>query len=110
MPFLADGIETGLIRFSYAVPAITALRDIRRPGPGRPSWLEWASLGLAATLFLIAEPTELIRDYSVAGPTESRAANALVREGALLAAIILGVCVNWWPWFIQRRSSSREDR
>ena len=38
MPFLADGIETGLIRFSYAVPAITALRDIRRPGPGRPSW------------------------------------------------------------------------
>ena len=79
-------------------------------GPDDQAGSSWASLGLAATLFLIAEPTELIRDYSVAGPTESRAANALVREGALLAAIILGVCVNWWPWFIQRRSSSREDR
>ena len=77
----------------YSVPAIVAVRDLRREGRARPTWLEWTCLGLAAALFLIAEPTELVRNYSVSGSTEPRAMETFVREATLLAAVIIGLFV-----------------
>ncbi len=77
----------------YSVPAIVAVRDLRREGRARPTWLEWTCLGLAAALFLIAEPTELVRNYSVSGSTEPRAMEIFVREATLLAAVIIGLFV-----------------
>jgi hypothetical protein len=74
----------------YTVPAIAAIRDVRRAGPPRPTWLEWTSLCLAAALFLVAESTEVVRIYSVAGPGESWAVETLVRAVTLLAALGLG--------------------
>jgi hypothetical protein len=78
----------------YSVPAIAALRDIRRDGRSRPGWLEWTGLGLASALFLIAEATELVRYYSVTRGAESWATETLVRAVTLLAALILGLFLN----------------
>jgi hypothetical protein len=55
----------------YTVPAIAAVRDVRRNERARPTWLEWTALGLATALFLIAEPTELVRTYSFTGNKRS---------------------------------------
>jgi predicted lysophospholipase L1 biosynthesis ABC-type transport system permease subunit len=75
----------------YSVPAVAAIRDVRRDGRPRPTWLEWTGLILAAALFLVAEPTEIVRYYSVAGPGESWAVETLVRGTTLFAALLLGV-------------------
>ena len=93
--YLRWALFSGLPRFVlYSVPGIVAVRDVLREGQAHPTWLEWTCLGLAAALFLIAEPTELIRNYSTSGPTEPRVMEILVREATLLAAVILGLLMS----------------
>jgi hypothetical protein len=75
----------------YSVPAIAAVRDLRRDGRAQPTWLEWTAVGLAAALFLIAEPTELVRNASMLRSTGSWVPETLVRVTTLLAAVILGL-------------------
>jgi hypothetical protein len=74
----------------YSVSAVAAVRDIRRDGRARPTWLEWTGLGLASALFLIAEPTELVWYYSVTRGAGSWATETLVRAATMLVAIVLG--------------------
>jgi hypothetical protein len=73
----------------YSVPAAVAFREGLH-GKARQTWLEWTGLALAVALFLVAEPTELIRNYSVSGSGEPWAMEIIVREAALLAAIFIG--------------------
>jgi hypothetical protein len=87
----------------YAVPAIAAVRDVRHDGRARPTWLEWTALGLAAALFLIAEPTELVRTYTITGNTRSWAVETLARAIAMLMALVLAYFVNR----IEKRVGSR---
>ena len=77
----------------YTVPAIAAIRDVsRRHGRPHPTWLEWTSLGLVATLFVVAEPTELIRGYATTSPRfrSSWVIETLVRAVTMLAALVVG--------------------
>jgi hypothetical protein len=75
----------------YSVPAMVAVRDVRHTGRSRPSWLEWTGLGLVAALFAIAEPTELVRYYSVTRGAGSWALETLVRAVTMLAALVIGL-------------------
>jgi hypothetical protein len=75
----------------YSVPAIAAIRDVRREGSRGPSWLEWTGLGLATVLFLVAEPTELVRNYSVTGGKGFWVVETLVRATTLLVALFLAI-------------------
>jgi hypothetical protein len=72
----------------YAVPALIALRDLRRPAP-RWSWLEWAALGLAALLLPISEIAEAIRLHSVYRGGEYWLQEALPRALTMLVAVAL---------------------
>jgi hypothetical protein len=78
----------------YSVPAIAAVYVIRRGGWERLGWLDWTSLGLAAALFLITEPTEMIRYYSVTRGTGTWATETSMRAVTLLAALVLGTFLN----------------
>jgi hypothetical protein len=46
---------------------------------------------LATALFLIAEPTELVRTYSFTGNKRSWVVETIVRMATILAALILGL-------------------
>jgi hypothetical protein len=73
----------------YSVPGVAAFR-VGHAGRTCLNWLERTGLALVAALFLVAEPTELIRNYSVGGVGEPRVMEILVREATMLVAIALG--------------------
>ncbi len=75
----------------FSVPAIRAIRDIRRDRQSSPSWLEWTGLGLVVVLFLIAEPTELIRSYSTTPNKMSWGVETFVRLVTMLIALFLSL-------------------
>ncbi len=79
----------------YTVPAIAAVRDVRRDGRARLTWLEWTGLGLPVVLVAITEPTELIRSYSTIGYKWIWVAEELVRAVTMVVAIILSFFLNW---------------
>jgi hypothetical protein len=84
-----------LPRFTlYSIPAISAFRDVRREATVRPTWLEWTGLGLASCLFLVAEPTELVRNYSFTRGQGTWAMESLARTATLLASVVLGLVLN----------------
>jgi hypothetical protein len=73
----------------YSVPAVAAIRDARRAGRVPPTWLERIGLGLAGALFLVAELTELIREYSVFSNWWPWVFESLVRAATMIIAIML---------------------
>jgi hypothetical protein len=75
----------------YSVPAVAALLDLRQRASGRPNWLEWTGAGLGAALFVIAEPTELLREYAVTSSKGFWVFETLVRVSTMLAALTLAV-------------------
>jgi hypothetical protein len=76
----------------YAVPALVAVRDLRRPAP-RWSWLEWAGLGLSALLLLVSETAEAIRLHAIYRGGEYWLQEALPRALTMLVAIALGFLI-----------------
>jgi hypothetical protein len=72
----------------YAVTAIAAVYDISHARSARPTWLEWTCLGLAAAVFLIAEPTELVRYFSQTSGREW-AMHTLIRVVTLITALVV---------------------
>jgi hypothetical protein len=96
----------------YIVPAVAAVRDLRRDRRIRLSYLEWAGLGMTAALFLVAEITEAVRYYSITRGAGQWALETLMRAGTLLTALLLGLLLNRTGKADRSRNaggSSRED-
>jgi hypothetical protein len=77
----------------YTIPAIAAVRNFHHDGLGRPCWLEWTGLGLAATVLTVAESMELVRLHSVTRGAGSWVMGTLVRGATMLVALALGAFV-----------------